>query len=839
MHMDDLVEQLAANVIDGRCVVLSGRPGSGRTHAARHLGELLQVEGYRPLAVTGSDGDARVPLGAFAPLLAAHGLGVDANDDETSLALIAYTRLPSLLAGSRAPVVVIVDDADRLDPASAVLIGHLARAGVRAVLTTCSGARLPRAVEDGITTGAWVEIRHDGATTDELLALAAAHVGAELSAGAAADLLARADGLPAIARALVTTALLRSAPGGAEVEWRHPIPTTVRRWSVDPAALGAEERRAAETVAVAGHLPAGAVAAVPGLDTLVGSGLLTETAGSIAFTRRLDRDVVRASTPGSVARLRATRAHEVLLEAGHRWRPRATLLAVRAGLRPAEADVLHAARQPELTSSEQAELLAVAPGNHPATALLLGAAASAAGDLDTAGAHLERARDLLASAPDPVAHDELAVRLAHEIGLLHAVRRGDAPAAVRTVNDLLTRVDGTSARRLIETDLVKWRLMAGEEGVNAPVLDIQHVGAAGTVSAAMIGAMIASLDGTRSAAEREVAAGLAALERTDIAPPHARSLLDLSRFLALVFDGELGTADELATQRRDTSALDADPALGMWEYAAAELALHTGRLDDAAVLSERAVRHLAWHDFTGLRASADALRQAVAVRRGGATSARVSPEDEPDVKAALHLARVATAHSPGAVGVLVNTAYRALAEMHGHLGILALDEAWMLSRSPDLAEEIVSLAGRGGIAQALADRVSAHVDGSAHQVARHAAELEEIGLLGRAADCWEQAARLHQESGRHDAASRCRRAATVLRSSRGLGTWPARTVLLSPRETQIAQLAAQRVRSREIGERLGLSVRTVDNHLARVYRKLGVSGRDELVLVLAEATGAR
>jgi DNA-binding CsgD family transcriptional regulator len=52
--------------------------------------------------------------------------------------------------------------------------------------------------------------------------------------------------------------------------------------------------------------------------------------------------------------------------------------------------------------------------------------------------------------------------------------------------------------------------------------------------------------------------------------------------------------------------------------------------------------------------------------------------------------------------------------------------------------------------------------------------------------------------------------------------------VLTPRERQVAELAAAGVRSREIADRLFLSTRTVENHLQRVYAKLGVSGRVEL-----------
>ena len=58
--------------------------------------------------------------------------------------------------------------------------------------------------------------------------------------------------------------------------------------------------------------------------------------------------------------------------------------------------------------------------------------------------------------------------------------------------------------------------------------------------------------------------------------------------------------------------------------------------------------------------------------------------------------------------------------------------------------------------------------------------------------------------------------------------------LLTPRELDVARAAARRLRSREIAEELGISVRTVDNQLQSAYRKLGVRSRDALRDVLAE-----
>lgn len=51
---------------------------------------------------------------------------------------------------------------------------------------------------------------------------------------------------------------------------------------------------------------------------------------------------------------------------------------------------------------------------------------------------------------------------------------------------------------------------------------------------------------------------------------------------------------------------------------------------------------------------------------------------------------------------------------------------------------------------------------------------------------------------------------------------------LSPQELQIAQMAAQGLSNREIGQRLFLSHRTVGYHLYRIFPKLGITSRSEL-----------
>jgi len=61
-------------------------------------------------------------------------------------------------------------------------------------------------------------------------------------------------------------------------------------------------------------------------------------------------------------------------------------------------------------------------------------------------------------------------------------------------------------------------------------------------------------------------------------------------------------------------------------------------------------------------------------------------------------------------------------------------------------------------------------------------------------------------------------------------------VPLSGREREIVMLAAAGIASKDIAERLYLSVRTVNNHLQHAYTKLGVSSRAGLAQALGSTS---
>jgi two-component system nitrate/nitrite response regulator NarL len=56
--------------------------------------------------------------------------------------------------------------------------------------------------------------------------------------------------------------------------------------------------------------------------------------------------------------------------------------------------------------------------------------------------------------------------------------------------------------------------------------------------------------------------------------------------------------------------------------------------------------------------------------------------------------------------------------------------------------------------------------------------------------------------------------------------------LLAKREQEVAKLVAEGLNNRDIAQRLGLSEHTVSNYLFRIYEKLGISSRVELVLYI-------
>ena len=56
---------------------------------------------------------------------------------------------------------------------------------------------------------------------------------------------------------------------------------------------------------------------------------------------------------------------------------------------------------------------------------------------------------------------------------------------------------------------------------------------------------------------------------------------------------------------------------------------------------------------------------------------------------------------------------------------------------------------------------------------------------------------------------------------------------LTARELEVARLTVSGLSNQEMAERLYVSVRTIENHLSRIYRKLGVTDRSHPPQILS------
>ncbi|WP_396230072.1 response regulator transcription factor [Frankia sp. CpI1-P] len=73
------------------------------------------------------------------------------------------------------------------------------------------------------------------------------------------------------------------------------------------------------------------------------------------------------------------------------------------------------------------------------------------------------------------------------------------------------------------------------------------------------------------------------------------------------------------------------------------------------------------------------------------------------------------------------------------------------------------------------------------------------------------------------------------RASRASRAAPARLAELTPAELQIARLVGAGMNNLEAAAALFVSRKTVETHLTRVYRKLGIRSRSELARALLDA----
>ena len=825
-----IVRGLTDRVDRGESVLVVGGRGSGRSRLLADVARSARAP--RRWTIQGRDSVPNVPLVPFAGLLA--DLGVD-----NSTPLSIYTSLPRVVVDLGG--VIVVDDADLLDQASTVLLVQMSRAGVTTIVSAVEQARVGQVLRDHLTTSRWsVQVVPD-LTDGDVQKLSEHLLGSPLVVPSAAALLNRVRGNPGLVTELLSAAANAGdtaiTPGGAVIEQFAVTPRAIEIAGIDVAGLDDASRSLAELLAVAGELPE-SLGTPEAVTTLLSARIACPTTpGKLVLVDDLVSDIVLVAVDERRQRELAGRAESALEDADHdgdlrrhlralAGRPESALDLVTASRRlldhgrPRQAlDLLADVDLEELDAPTRFELLVARSEARSG----VGCRDDAMDDLDHAVGLTSRDADLL---------------LVTERWMVLLGGRADDDRALESrIAAVATRFADPDAHARVVAGLARRRAILGQRETSAPGDD---AGPGDEILAALRD----SLGGTRKSVhsvdpgDAELASGAEGIDAL---------LTVLAQFLMLVYDGDLLRAREIAQAHYDRDAQEARPSLGLWTYNRSKIAFHAGQYETALGLAEEAVRHLAWRDITGQALPADAMLAAILARLGQQERAErmVALLDGTDMqlpRVAIGVARVAAerlrlagSRDEAATG-LVRAGQLAIDQGELYSGALAIDEAFMICPGEDLAGMLVNFDGRSRLVDAFASRAVAMVERDADKVAAAAGVLEQLVQPGRAAHAWRAAAEIWGEQRRSEDARRATQQAIRVASIWQADPWPRPRMdrpALTVRELDVARLAAQRIRSRAIAERLGLSVRTVDNHLARSFRKLGITTREEL----AEALG--
>ena len=830
-----------------RSVMLRGPSGVGKTTLGAQIANVLRAEGKTIVPVVGLVELIDVPLGALAPVLTSAG---HADLESVGDRVQALVRV---VGENARKFVLVVDDAPLLDAVSASVLYQLVRVfGVTALLTARDSHHVTGPIARLLHENLIDIVDLEGLSLEHSQTIVQQYLGGALRPESLRSLFEASRGNPLMLRELVFAAAraggIRVGDFGVEVSIatlpRHVLATIVDRVQQ----LSPAQRRLAQLISIAQPIPRAAIREVELdlLDWLTAEGVAEETdydsIPSVRLAHPLFADALVADLPRAERAEIIQDAAERLTSTGeHQLRFTATVLLTSTDTPVSEPDLdwaaayAHAAGDHAVAASLAERAQTTARRFSPE--LVLASALSALADSERSSAVFESAIGLASS------DEQKAIALAR--WGQHVVYRLSRPAdAVARVTAELPTLDAR-ARSVLRPELAKWQLMTGDATALDDVVDPGNLdGGLAAVNAGLTAAMMATMSGHAEQAFEAISATRPLAEAFRFEAPYAGALLDLSEFLALVASAELGRASEFAAQRRLDRFAD---SAGVWSYALAIVRLNEGKLTQAQSLVTLAVEQLRWRDFTGLLGTAIALHATVEAQCGQTDSARlqlteITPEHAGDAKVILQRAEceawllVAEEKQAEAAVVIVAAVAEGIILGHFLLSALTLSVVLRIGQARAAREQLKLLTqlSPSPLISRIRDWGEAVAAADVSRLCELAPELASAGMAALAVDGLHDAARFAAAAGNSELERKATLAARRLAVDMDHVIDTNGADELTEREWTIARAAAGRQRSREIGQQLGLSVRTVDNHLARIYRKLGVNGRVELEEVLAE-----
>jgi DNA-binding CsgD family transcriptional regulator len=337
--------------------------------------------------------------------------------------------------------------------------------------------------------------------------------------------------------------------------------------------------------------------------------------------------------------------------------------------------------------------------------------------------------------------------------------------------------------------------------------------------------------------------------------PYGEIQLRMARFQVLYWAGRFRELDRFTAENLGLEIDYPPPSLsGILAGFRGGALLARGRAPLALVQLHRSSRALAESDWFGQRPLVEAMRSRAAVFAGAGEVAEeamaaadvafaLDPLRGARVLPYLELSRAWLLAAQGSVAEAAERCLN-LGMVLEHtalpLAVEVLHAAARLGRPADAVDGLARLAAAvdgPGAAAALA-HAQGLAAGDGKLLAAAGAALEEMGAALVAAEAQRSASNAFRRAGLGaSTAAAARRATELLRrcgtvASPGLEPEVGPGEPLTDREREVARLAARGLTSPEIASELFLSVRTVDTHLSRVYRKLMIEGRRELAAAL-------